>query len=64
MKKSVFLETYVHEASIQSGHQFLHFAQIHVAHIELGLTSFLLELDQRFILHEGDGNLFGCDVNH
>lgn len=32
MKESVFFETDIHEAGVQSGHQFSDFAHVHIAY--------------------------------
>ena len=54
MKESVFFETDIYKAGVQSGHQFPDFAHVHVADRERKVPFFFLELYQILILQQGD----------
>ena len=63
MQESISLVSHTHKTGIQSGHQLADFGKIDVAHGELLRASFFLELNQTFVLKQGDGDVFGLNIN-
>ena len=63
MQKGIALVTYVHEACVESWHQFANFGQIDVAYGEVFRASFLLELDEFLVFEKGYGNLLLADID-
>lgn len=64
MKKCILFITYINESSIQTRHQFFHFAQIYIADGKRDVAGFLLELNMVLILQYGYRYLFGLYINY
>ena len=62
MKKSVFLEAYIYEAGIESGHQFSDFAHVHVPYSERKVPFLFLKFHEILVFQQGDGDFFGLYI--
>ena len=63
MQKGVALVSDIHEASVESGHDFPDLRQVDVAHRILLRTTFLLEFHETLVFQQGDGDVFLLDID-
>lgn len=56
MKESVFFETDIYEAGVQSGHQLSDFAHVHIADGKGKVSFFFLELYQVLVFQQSYGD--------
>ena len=64
MQESISFVSHPYKTGIQSGHELADFGKIDVAHRKLLRASFFLELNQSFVLKQGDGDIFGLNINN
>ena len=63
MQEGVALISDIHEAGVESRHNFPDFRQVDVAHRILLRTSFLLKFHETLVFQQGDGDVFLLDID-
>lgn len=54
MQEGVFFKPNVHECCIQPGYEFFYLSEIKITYSKAGISFFMMQLDQFFVLKQGD----------